>query len=347
MIRWCVLWAALSLGVSACGQSDVGEASEPLRARESLVRQSLDVSTVEGLVHSSVVRMGRSMAGRDPRVIVLIPGTLANGGAYYDVAPGTGFDAAEVLARAGYVVVIPDLPGSGASFRPADGRDAGMAMAARAVRSVAQAAMRTFHARDGVDLYGETGVGTNVALLLARESWVRSVSLSASFYLQFGPGAGVLFTPEYAGFLDSLPDGYLPQNPLQIEGFFGAADPSIRALAVTACMGPAPQTIGTGAFYDLIASTGPDSLATLRLATPIVAAEPARAPALVIQGSPDFIGSESGTAEMVAAYGLTGGGEAEMVVLPGASHLMRFDAAVSDGPESPFWSAILAFLARH
>jgi len=85
----------------------------------------------------------------------------------------------------------------------------------------------------------------------------------------------------------------------------------------------------------------------LRLASPIVAAEPARAPALFLQGSPDPMGSEAGTAEMVAAYGATGGGEAEVVTISGASHLMRFDLGLADGPESVFWSAELEFLASH
>lgn len=115
---------------------------------------------------------------------------------------------------------------------------------------------------------------------------------------------------------------------------------------MSACVGPVPTEIGTGALY-AVRDAGFDPLVPFRLASPIVAAEPAMAPALFVQGSPDFIGSESGTAELAAAYGATGGGSATVVVLPGASHLMRFDAVTSDGPSSPFWSSILSFLASH
>lgn len=343
-MRSMVMMVLMMLGCANAPEVEV--TTDGLTADHGFFRQELDVPTVEGVVHTEVVFRAGAFLRHDRRVVVLIPGTLANGAAYYDIAQGTGYDAAEVIARENFFVVLVDLPGSGESFRPADGRDADIAMAARAVRRVSQAYRIAVGAHGGVDLYGETGVGTNVGLLLARETWVRSFAASATFYLQFGPAAGQLFDPNYYLFLDSLPTGYLPQDPAFIGFFFGAADPAIQAQAVAACVGPAPTEIGTGAFYD-IRDAGFDPLVPFRLASPIVDAAPAEAPALFIQGAPDFIGSESGTAEMVAAYGSTGGGEADLVVLPGASHLMRFDIGTSDGAASPFWSALRAFWAAH
>lgn len=314
---------------------------------QDYTRQRLDVTTDEGGVHASVVMKQSAVSQADPRVVLMIAGTLANGARYFDVAQGSGFCAAELLADAGFIVVMPDLPGTGESFRPADGKQADAAMSARALTRVAAVATETFGVRSGIDVYGEAGTGTYVAMLLSRETWVRTVVLSSPSYTEFGPATAMLFTPEHGALLSSLPDGYVPQNPHQVSLFFGAAEPLIRDVAVMACMGPAPQTIGAGRLVDVMLASGPETPTTLRLARPVVPAEPARAPALVLQGTPDFVGSEAGTAELVAAYGATGGGRAELVVIPGASHLMRFDQTIGDGAGSPFWSPVLRFLRTH
>jgi len=278
----------------------------------------------------------------------MIPGTLANGAAYYDIARGTGYDSAEILARAGFFVLLVDLPGTGASYHPADGRTVRTPVNVSAVLDSALLLALPLGVTHGVDIYGETGAGSNAVLLAARNHAVRTASLSASFYLQYGPFvAPTLFNPAYFAFLDSLPDGYQPEDPSIFPAFFGAAEPSVAAEATTACVGPVPQAIPTGAIYELHEHWGPDSTTTLRLASPMFDAAPGHAPLLVIQGSPDFIGSEAGTAEMVAAYGTSGGGHATLVTIPGATHLMRYDITSSNGPTSPFWSSLLAFLAAH
>lgn len=344
------LFAALlyALFVFGCATDSSSPALvEPLTFSQGFARQSFDVRTRDGDVHAEVVLRAASLCA-ERRLIVMVPGTLANGAGYYDIARGTGYDAAELLARAGFIVVMVDLPGTGRSFRPADGRETGVTVATRAVRTVALRARALFGVYGGIDVYGETGVGTNVALLLAREPWVRSVVLSATFYEQFGPFSAQLFDPAFHAGLDMLPTGYLPQDPAFIGFFLATSNPAVTPEAVAAIVGAAPQELGTGAYYDLRAAgaLGPSG-ATLTLERPVVAAEPAQADALIIQGSPDFIGSEDGTSALVAAYGLTGGGEATELVLPGASHLMRFDSVIADGPASPFWSAALDFLTSH
>jgi pimeloyl-ACP methyl ester carboxylesterase len=281
-------------------------------------------------------------------MMAMVAGTLANGAAYYDIARGTGYDSAEVLARTGYYVLLVDLPGTGASYRPADGRTARTPLNVDAVLDTAYLLAPLLGVTRGVDLYGETGVGTNAALLASTRPFVRTVSMSAAFYMQYGPvAAASLFNPGYFAFLDSLPDGYQPQDPSVFPFFFGEADPAVQAEATAACLGPTPWVFPTGVVYELHDHWGPDSVTTLRLASPMFDAVLSRVPAFIIQGSPDFLGSEAGTAEMVAAYGTTGGGHATMLTIPGASHLMRYDVAVSNGPTSPFWSAELAFLAAH
>jgi alpha-beta hydrolase superfamily lysophospholipase len=324
-------------------------ATEDLRL--PLIRTDIDIPTPHGTIHTEAVwRLGANLRS-DRHVVLLVPGTLANGAGYYDIARGTGFNASEVLAREGFIVGLIDLPGTGESYRPADGSTLDSEFYAQAVRRVALAYRLGFWV-PSVSIYGETGVGTNVGLLLARETGVRSFVGSALFYREFGPAvATTLFDPGFRAGVGAVPGGYVPQDPMFLGAFFGAASPAIQAEAVSACLGPAPGTTPTGALLELFdvnyaTTSGPFGPAFV-LDAPIVDAAPARADALFIQGSPDFIGSENGTNEMAAAYGSTGGGEAEVVVLPGASHLMRFDATISDGPSSAFWSEVVAFLHAH
>lgn len=332
----------LPLGCVASEDATVGS-SEAELGSSHVYRLALDVPTRHGLIYTRLAFTPAGLARHDRDLIVLTQGTLANGAGYYDVLPGSGYNAVEILAREGYVVVAPDLRGTGENPRLADGRVLDTAALAETIRDVSRFAMRALHASDAY-VYGETGVGTNICLLLARESWVRGIVVASPFYQQFGPfGAAQLFDPAWVGFLQSFPDGYLPLAPETFAPFYFAASPEVAAAATTASLGPAPQNVPTGALLELYDHTAPDSLLTGRLASPIVAAEPAIAPALFIQGNPDFIGSVEGTQEMVDAYG----GDADLVVIDGATHLMRFDAVISDGPTSPFWSPILAFLDTH
>lgn len=334
------------VGTDAGVDSGTPAAVEPLTVNNGFLRQDLTLPTVDGDIHTRIVFRANAAFRHDRRIVVMVPGTLANGFEYFDIASGTGYNAAEILASRGYFVVLLDLPGTGTSFHPADGRDANTEMATTAVRRVSRFYRNALNVNK-VDVYGETGMGTNVLLSVSDENWVRTVSGSATFYLQYGPGTQVLLSPPYWAFLDSLPTGYLPQDPAQLDLFFGAASPEILVAARTACIGPAPQLIPTGVFYDLRDACAPDSVLTLRLDHPVVDAADGAVPALFIQGSPDFVGSEAGTDELVAEYGSAGGGTATVVTLPGASHLMRFDQVISDGPSSPFWTAELDFLAAN
>lgn len=343
---------ALAMGC-AVSESEVGTVEDELTLSDGILRQDVYVATSAGRVHVELVARPIALVPHsNRRLIVMVPGTLANGASYYDIAPGSGYNAAEILARAGrHVVALVDLPGTGESDRPADGRDTSVDVTADAVRDVARW-LRLHFLIARVDLYGETGVGTNVGLLLSRERWVRSFVASATFYERFGVISGQLFDPSYHAYLDALPDGYQPGDPALLSLFLAPADDSIEAEAIAATLGPAPVTIPTGAFYD-IRALGPPTLdvsgpwPVFVLSAPIVRAEPAQAPALFIQGTPDQIGDELGTDELVAAYGATGGGEAELVVIPGASHLMRFDTGISDGPDSAFWAPVIEFIETH
>lgn len=314
-----------------------------------LVRVPLRVPTTQGTVAATLWLTPRCVLQHDRRLVALMPGTLANGAGYYevDVAGFEGFDAVAVLARNGYCALAIDLPGTGASSHPADAMDLRAVDVASAVAEVARPVSLLLGARRW-DVFTETGAPSPAALLLARRADVRSLVIASPFYLRFGPGSAPAFDPGLRAFAASSP--YFPIDASLIGPFFGASPAPVQAVALDAILGPAPQAVPTGASFNEIAEVPFEvdpATGEFVLAFPIVDAAPARVDALLLQGSPDFVGSEAGTAALAARYGESGGGRADLVVIPGASHLMRFDAVLGDGPGSAVWSPVLAFLAAH
>lgn len=315
---------------------------------DGLVKVSLNIPSSRGNIAARLYLSRECLLKRDRRLVALVPGSLANGGGYYEISvpDREGFDTVRVLAKAGYCALSVDMLGTGDSFHPDAGQNISSSDQAFSISAVAKPVAMVL----GIprwDVYGETGVGTNVTMLLARRHDVRSVVVSSPFYFRFGLFSGNLFDPGFRALVSSVP--YLPIDPGSLAPFFGGAYPEVFAAASAAIAGPAPQAVPTGAFIELfsIPFTFDAGAGEFVLGYPQVDAEPARADALLVQGSPDPLGSEAGTAELSDVWGSSGGGMAEVITLPGASHLMRFDSAISDGPSSAFWSPVLDFLAAH
>lgn len=329
-------------------EQEMTSSQSALSAGDGLVDIALTIPTSRGVVAANLWLSPQCLLKRDRRLVALVPGTLANGGGYYEVnIPGRpGYFAVSVLAKAGYCALSVDLPGTGGTYHPGPGQDIrtednafAVAKAARPIASVLGISKW--------DVYGETGLGSNAVLLLAQRHDVRSATIASSFYRRFGPFSGQLFDPGFRAFVAVTP--YQPLDAAFLAPFFFATLPDVQPAAIAATAGPVPQAIPTGVFNELaeIPFTFDPSAGEFVLDEPTIEAEPARAPALILQGSPDPVGSEAGTAELVAAYGATGGGTVSEITIPGATHLMRFDAVTSDGPSSPFWSSILSFLSAH
>jgi alpha-beta hydrolase superfamily lysophospholipase len=330
-------------------RADAARGLDAIQIEGGLVRVSLRMPTTLGTIAARLWLTPQCLLRHDRRLVALMPGTLANGAGYFEVdVPGfEGFDAVGVLARNGYCALAVDLPGSGGSGRPADAMDLRAADLAAAVAQVARPVSLLL----GVwrwDVYAETGAPTPAALLLARRADVRSLVISSPFYLRFGPGSAPAFDPGLRAFAAVSP--YFPIDAALIGPFFGASPAPLQSVALDAILGPAPHAVPTGPAFNEIAEVPFEvdpATGEFVLAFPIVDAAPARADALLLQGAPDFVGSEAGTAALAARYGEGGGGYAELVVIPGASHLMRFDTAYGDGPGSAVWAPVLAFLASH
>ncbi len=329
--------------------TEQGRNVEGIAVDNGLLRVSLRVPTAEGTVAARLWLTPRCVLQRDRRLVAMMPGTLSNGAGYYevDVDGFEGFNAVGVLARAGYCALTVDLPGSGESDHPDDAMDLRAIDIATAVAQVARpvALLLGIHRWD---VYTETGAPMPAALLLARRLDVRSLVVSSPFYRRFGPGSGAAFDPGFRAFVAVTP--YFPIDADFIGPFFGASPAPVQASAIEAILGPVPHAVPTGTAFNEIAEVPFDvdpSTGEFVLSFPIVDAGPARADALLLQGSPDFIGSEAGTAALADRYGALGGAYAEHVVIVGASHLMRFDADFGNGPDSAVWAPILDFLARH
>jgi hypothetical protein len=272
------------------------------------------------------------------RVVVLLPGPIANALSF---ATGiSGYDAGEILAQAGYVSVAIDAWGTEGSSAPADGRAATFAGIAEVYTRAIDRVSRAFRV-SRVDVYGEGGMGGEVGLLLARDDTrVRSFSASGIVYLYTTDIAKLfLFNQAQYDFFNAPADGYFVAGPELYGPSLASVPPALASYLLSTQPGRYPSGYALEQFSVVGIPTGPPA--------PMVAVGPARVPALIITDAEDLITPPIDTVQLVADYGLSGGGTASLVVVPGSEHAPRYGVTQGHGPDSPFWSALLAFLAAH
>jgi alpha-beta hydrolase superfamily lysophospholipase len=323
-------------------------ALEPAAAPAGPTRTRFDVRTVRGeTVRVSETISRAALKRKDRRVIVLVPGTIGVSQHLYE-PPFAGYDAAAILARAGYITVTMDLPGFGASTGPADGAQVtGAFAAARLAPALRRVARRHGVAR--VDVYGEAGSGTGTVLNLARRARiVRTVTGAGVYYLRSGTLGSLLTTRAWKLLLDGSPRGYLQTNPALYPMFFTGSPPALSAYMARTLPGAYP----TGFFQEAYAKRagGPDALLDplpgASFTGPITDPAPAKVPALFLQGGDDLVAAPGDTAALASDYGRTGDGHADAVTLPGGTHFLRLDVA-GRGARSAFWRTLIGWLDAH
>ena len=320
----------------------------PDSSQDQVFKVNYDLPTVNG-EHLAIREAFtvRSLSRHDRRVVALIPGTIGTT-IQYDV-PVEGFNALEILARAGYYAAAIELPGIGNSSHPSDGRVTNNDYNWSRVRPVL-AELALIHGVRRVDVFGETGSGTGLVLLASRDRAItRTVSGAGLLYLEPGPVASVLLTQGWKSFLDSLPTGYFPTDFHFYDPFFTASDVAVRDYLQTNLPGFYP----TGLFYELFAARpggpgapDPDPTMPIVLAHALVDPAAGAVPALFIQGTADIVAVPGDSGSLARDYGTSGGGRARYIAIPGGTHLVRLDA-ISSGPDSLFWNQLIDFLDRH
>jgi len=172
-----------------------------------------------------------------------------------------------------------------------------------------------------VDVLGESWGGGVAAELCADRVRVRSCTIASIFYRTPSEFANQVFrSPEWRGFLDSLPDGYLPTNEFVYAGLTAGMEPAVAAAFVESESGLYP----TAPLYDVFDLPYFDPSNT-------------RVPGLLIQGELDPNQGLDDALDLVADYA----GPMELVVVEGGGHIPRTEPSPY---RDVYWDAVLDFL---
>jgi len=253
------------------------------------------------------------------RTLVFLPGPIATGGFFHIGVDG--YDAGERLAREGCRTFSVDLPGSGGSFRPPDGRTLDFATVVETVST----ALRQLARRCGVeavDLVGESFGGAIASQIAADERFVRSCTLVSVLFRTPSAAAFQTFLhPGWRAMLEAAPQGYLEVGSELLGGILGRSPEAVQEWVLAHEAGR--YAIGPMlSVFDL----------------PYFDPSRARARGLVLHGEHEMAQSLDDARELAARYGTTG---ARWLEIEGAGHVPRIEH-----PEARerFWRAVLDFV---
>ncbi len=253
------------------------------------------------------------------RAMLLIPGPVTNA-RYYDIDV-PGYDSGAMLARRGFFAFAADLEGAGDSSMPVDGRTAILGRQVENMRAVLQYVRRTRLVAH-VDVLGESWGGGVAAELCADAGLTRSCVLASMIYRTGSDLARATFlNPGFRGFLDSIPDGYLPTFPGFYMPFVSASEPAVQDFTFATQPGRyalAPEY----AVFEL----------------PFFDPTRARVPGLVVQGELDPNQPRSDTEQLAREYGRHG---ARLTLIASAGHVPRVEAPPAS---TDFWRAVTSFV---
>ena len=254
---------------------------------------------------------------RPKRAVLLLPGAAAD--SQFWSIPSPGYHAPSILTRNGFFTFTADYPAAGINYwEGADGRqDCLFATNLDVFRRLLQY-IRYIRAIRQIDIIGESWGGVH-ALYLANDSdRVRSCTMAAMKYKEIGDSK--FASPEFAEFLKSLPDNYVPIDP----GFYrmitaGAPDEVVNFTLET----QQPSKHPTDQLWQVIEK-----------GLPYFDPSIAQVPGLVISGSASLSDNRS----LAEDYGANG---AQLVEIEGAGHAPRLETPAYAGA---FWREVLNFL---
>ena len=286
------------------------------------VGDGVQLHVIEKFTPRSVLRVPR-------RGLLMLTGTLVTNEQYDLQVDAEGLNALDRAAREGYFAFSATYEGYEGSTLPADGSTV------TTDRLLGQMGVLVEWIRwnrgiGKVDLLGAS-IGSSLAIALGGNSGPiphehvgRSV-LTALVYEEVTPlFQAVFFSPEVQALLEGAPNGYVPTGPEQYGLILDSADPAAAAYGFENFPG--------------IYATGP-TLEGFDL--PVIPAEVGVVPTLQVWGDQDLITPLSDAMAFQAAYGEDGGGDASLLVLPGAGHAPYYGVPVV---RDAFWDATFEFL---
>lgn len=273
---------------------------------------------IEKLTPRSVLRFPR-------RGILMLTGTLVTNEQYDLQVDADGLNALDRAAREGYFAFSATYEGYEGSTQPADGSTVTTDRLLGQMGALVEW-IRWNRGIAKVDLLGAS-IGSSLAIALGgtdgpipHQHVGRSV-LTALVYEEVTPlFEAVFFSPEVQALLEAAPNGYVPTGPEQYGLILDSVDPVAAAYGFENFPG--------------VYATGP-TLEGFDL--PVVPAEGGVVPTLQVWGDQDLITPLSDAIAFQSDYG----GDAELLVLPGAGHAPYYGVPVV---RDAFWDATFEFL---
>jgi pimeloyl-ACP methyl ester carboxylesterase len=297
---------------------------------------AVDLDHVYTLHHHVRVGRGRSVhvvemftlrawLRRVHRGALLLPGPLSTASFYEIDVDGYRFQSD--LAGEGMFTFVPDYEGAGESTYPADGLSVTHELLVEETRTVLRA-LRALRGIPQMDVVGESIGGGVAAELCADGGRVRSCVLSSMLYREGTPFFEAVFLdPNFLGFLQSQPNGYIDAGPGLYFNIVLGTTPEVGA----AVLATQPGVYAVGPLLE------PTDL-------PWFDPTGARVPALIIIGTNDDIQTQPDADLLAAAWGSARRHppSATVLRLEGAGHIPRVEPAPIN---TQFYDAVVDFIA--
>ncbi len=255
-----------------------------------------------------------------PRAIVMLPGPVTRGNLFNINVPG--YDGGAIMARRGFFSYAVDFEGTGLSTFPARGTSVTMDSQVDAVKQVLFY-VQLFRGVPRVDVLGESWGGGVAAEVCKNKLSARSCILASMIYETPSPAAKAQYqSPGWLGFLQSLPNSYLPTASWLYAPLVANSPPAVQQWTLAT----QPGTYTIQPLFEFF---------NIPFFDPTVA----RVPGLLIQGENDPESLPSDVAQLAADYGKHGA--VGMVTIAGGGHIPRIEVAPYN---TEYWDAVTDFV---
>lgn len=317
---------AVSLTQATTARADAGGAGKGNDAQNGALDQIVRLEHHLPIGDGRVMHVTETFSARaflrhgQRRAMVMLPGPVTRGNFFNIDVPG--YDGGAILAKRGFFAYAVDFEGTGTSSFPAQGTAVTLDSQVDAVKKVL-VYIQLARAVPRVDVLGESWGGGVAAEVCKNKLSARSCILASMIYETPSPTAVAQYqSPGWLGFLQSLPNGYLPTSGGLYAPLVANSPPAVQQW--TLASQPGSYTIQPlFEFFNV----------------PFFDPTMARVPGLIIQGQNDPDSLPSDVANLAADYG--NHGAASVVTIPGGGHIPRIEVAPYN---TAYWDAVTDFV---
>ena len=222
-----------------------------------------------------------------------------------------------------------DPPGTGDSYKPADGLTVTYESEAAVLTQVADQ-LRLLRLVPRIDAFGEE-LGGGAAMVMCGDKTRFRSCVALSMLYKTGSDFFYQIAPFFEALILSQADGYFVSTPESYFNVVAGSPPAVRDWYTTTQVG----SYAAGLYkqdFDRVLRAG-NSYDPRHAAVP----------ALIIRGQNETNNPLSDSQQLVTDYGALGGGHAELTVVPNGSHILRLDSVPVN---TAVWNLTKAFVER-